>query len=307
MFESVIETSPLVSVIMNCYNGEKYLREAIDSVLSQTYTNWEVIFWDNQSTDSTATIVKSYSDKRIKYFYAPKHSGLYAARNCAIEKVNGEYIAFLDSDDIWYAEKLEEQLKLFVDNEVGFVCSNYNILNSQSNQIRKAFTKPIPCGYVFRLLAQDYRVGLLTLIIKKSAFDSLKEKFNSKFDIIGDYDAVFRLAMNFKMNASQEILAIYRAHAKNYSNDRKLFFHELKFWLKFYEKKIIDYDKKSFEILKNNYQSRLFKYYYSMNKRKEIIKLLSEFNLKLKVFSIILLLIPYRIIIISLNIKKILN
>ena len=76
---------PLVSVIMNCFNGEKYLREAIDSVQAQTYENWELIFWDNQSTDVSAGIVKSFDDPRIYYFYAPKHTHLYEARNYAIE------------------------------------------------------------------------------------------------------------------------------------------------------------------------------------------------------------------------------
>ena len=69
--ESKLETLPLMSILMNCFNGEKYLREAIDSVTEQTYTNWELIFWDNQSTDNSASIVKSYNDPRIKYYYAP--------------------------------------------------------------------------------------------------------------------------------------------------------------------------------------------------------------------------------------------
>ena len=67
-------SKPLVSILMNCYNGEKFLREAIESVLAQTYNNWELIFWDNQSTDRSAEIFKSYFDKRLKYFYALKHT-----------------------------------------------------------------------------------------------------------------------------------------------------------------------------------------------------------------------------------------
>ena len=97
-----MKNKPLVSVIMNCYNSDTYLGEAIDSVISQTYKNWEIIFWDNQSTDKSAEIVKSYDDERIKYFYAPSFTSLYEARNYAIEKANGEYIAFLDCDDKWY-------------------------------------------------------------------------------------------------------------------------------------------------------------------------------------------------------------
>ena len=83
-------SNPLISVIINCYNGEKYLREAIDSVINQTYQNWEIIFWDNQSTDSSKQIVTSYKDNRIHYFCAPTHTSLGEARNLAVEKANGE-------------------------------------------------------------------------------------------------------------------------------------------------------------------------------------------------------------------------
>ncbi len=78
---------PLISVIMNCYNGEKFLREALDSVLTQTYTNWELIFWDNQSTDKSKDILLSYNDSRLKYFYATQHTNLGKARNLAMKKL----------------------------------------------------------------------------------------------------------------------------------------------------------------------------------------------------------------------------
>ena len=80
---------PLVSVIMNCYNGQIYLAEAVKSVLSQTYENFEVIFWDNQSKDKSAIIYKSIKDIRLKYYYANKHTSLYKARNLAIQKAKG--------------------------------------------------------------------------------------------------------------------------------------------------------------------------------------------------------------------------
>ena len=115
---------PLISIIMNCYNGEKYLSESIKSVLSQTYENWELIFWDNQSTDSSAEIFKSYRDKRFRYFYANGHTSLYKARNLAIEKSKGDFIAFLDTDDLWSKEKLKLQMFYFNNPEVGVVFSN---------------------------------------------------------------------------------------------------------------------------------------------------------------------------------------
>ena len=111
---------PLVSVIMNCFNGERYLRDSIDSVISQTYKNWEIIFWDNQSNDKSAKIFKNYKDDRLKYYCAPSHiEVLYRARNYALKKAKGEFIAFLDVDDWWLPEKLEKQIPLFDDPKVG--------------------------------------------------------------------------------------------------------------------------------------------------------------------------------------------
>ena len=101
--------SPLVSIIVNCYNGDKYLSEALDSILDQTYQNWELIFWDNRSEDKSAEIFKRNKDKRFKYYYANEHTSLYKARNLAIEKSNGDFIAFLDTDDLWDKNKLQLQ------------------------------------------------------------------------------------------------------------------------------------------------------------------------------------------------------
>ena len=92
---------PLVSIIMNCFNGEEFLCEAIDSVYAQSYTNWEIIFWDNASTDQTASIAKSY-DKKLKYFRTSKTTSLGEARVAATKKARGKYLAFLDVDDKKY-------------------------------------------------------------------------------------------------------------------------------------------------------------------------------------------------------------
>ena len=92
--DNQFNNQPLVSVIMNCFNGELFLKESIQSVINQTYQNWELVFWDNRSKDKSAEIFKSYKDKRLKYFYAAEHTSLYEARNLAIKKSSGEFIAF---------------------------------------------------------------------------------------------------------------------------------------------------------------------------------------------------------------------
>ena len=101
---------PLVSIIMNCYNSSLYLKEALDSVLNQTYNNWEIIFWDNQSSDKSAIIFKEYVDSRFKYFYAPTHTNLGEARKLAVQNSKGSWIAFLDCDDYWLLTKLAQHI-----------------------------------------------------------------------------------------------------------------------------------------------------------------------------------------------------
>ena len=87
---------------MNCFNGENFLYEAVQSIIDQKYKNWELIFWDNQSTDNSAKIIKGFNDNRIKYFYAKRFTDLGGARANACKYVNGDYLAILDTDDIWY-------------------------------------------------------------------------------------------------------------------------------------------------------------------------------------------------------------
>ena len=114
----------LVSIILNCYNGEKFLAEALLSLKNQTYKNWELIFWDNRSTDSSKEIVFSFKFKNLRYFLSKKHTTLYEARNLAIKKVKGKFICFIDADDLWEKDKIKNQLKLFKDKETAVVYGN---------------------------------------------------------------------------------------------------------------------------------------------------------------------------------------
>ena len=213
---SMIE-SPNVSIIMNCYNGEKYLREALESVLAQTYQNWELIFWDNQSNDQSKEIFKSYDDKRLKYFYASKHSRLYEARNYAIQKASGEFFAFLDVDDWWTHEKLKKQIKLFEDSDVGLVYGNYWFENERKDTRIILYKKRLPSGRILNDLLKHYVVGLLTIVIRRQAFENLAYPFNSKYHIIGDFDLVIRTALSWKIECIQEPCALYRRHGNNES------------------------------------------------------------------------------------------
>jgi glycosyltransferase involved in cell wall biosynthesis len=207
----------LVSVIMNCFNGENYLREAIDSVLAQTYQNLEIVFWDNQSSDRSAEIFKSYTDPRLKYFYAPKHTWLYEARNYAIAQARGEFIAFLDVDDWWHPDKLEQQIPLFRDAEVGFVCANFWVRNEVTNKEWKWLKRQAHTGWVLDELLKFYYVGMLTLVVRRSALNSLDYVCNPQYHIIGDFDLVIRLAIRWKMDCVHDPVARYRLHESNES------------------------------------------------------------------------------------------
>lgn len=213
---------PLVSVIMNCYNGERYLREAVDSVLNQTYRNFEIIFWDNQSTDNTQDIIYSYSDDRIKYIYAPTHTLLYEARNYAFEHTNGEFIAFLDVDDYWMPDKLEKQLALFNSPSVGLVAGNYIILSERKNKQWKAISHDAPSGKVLNDILKNYYIGLVTLIVRRSVMKSLDYPCDPRYHVIGDFDLVARLLTKSELGFIQDPIAYYRAHDNNESSKNRL-------------------------------------------------------------------------------------
>ena len=206
---------PLVSIIMNCYEGEKYLRESIDSVLSQTYKNWELIFWDNRSKDKSAKIFKSYNDRRFKYYLAPEHTILYKARNHAIKKSSGEFIAFLDTDDFWESDKLKLQIPLFDDSKVGVVYGNHFIVNEKLNTKNIFLKKKKPRGFILDDLLKNYCTSLVTLVIRKNFLDSYRTYFDDTFHIMGDFDLMIRMSSEYKFACVEKPIATFRAHEKN--------------------------------------------------------------------------------------------
>ena len=120
--------SDLVSIIMPSYNTAKYILESIESVLKQTYTNWELIIVDDCSTDNTDEVIATFlCDDRIRYIKNEKNSGAAVSRNRALAEAKGKYIAFLDSDDLWEPEKLEKQLSFMTENGYKFTYTDYRI------------------------------------------------------------------------------------------------------------------------------------------------------------------------------------
>ena len=223
--------NPLVSIIINCLNGERYLRECLDSIINQSYINWEIIFWDNGSSDRSSKIFKSYNDKRFNYFYSNDNDTLYEARNKAISKAKGKYISFLDVDDTWSNDKLMQQVK-FLENNKNYqiVYSNYYILNELKKKKNICFKYSLPSGDITSKLLKNYSIGILTVLALKEVF--MKDKFDKKYNIIGDFDFFINASRLYKIGALQSPLAYYRVHSSNYSTTHiSKHVEELNFWL----------------------------------------------------------------------------
>ena len=215
---------PLVSVIINCYNGEQYLREAIDSVIAQTYNNWEIVFWDNQSTDSTREIVDSYDDSRIHYFYASKHTSLGEARNLAVEKANGEYINFLDADDVWSNDKLEKQITLIVPGKIEVVYTGYDIIadkEAKHSALYAAFMYNKDRKMKSILTIDDFLLNGYTIVFSSVLFNKRiyigVGGINPKFEQNEDFDIILKFATKTDIGYVDGALTKYRIHGTNNS------------------------------------------------------------------------------------------
>ncbi len=220
------EQEPLISVVINCYNGEKYLREAVDSVISQTYENWEIIFWDNQSTDASAEIVKSYQDNRIYYFYADEHVNLGHARNLAFEQTKGEWVGFLDVDDFWFPEKLSSQMKNMSHetSELGMIYCRCEYFCDKS-VVKKQFKggrKVIPSCLRLpqeSLVAELYKGNFIpatTVLFNKDALH-LIGGIPLSYTYSPDYYMTLRIASKYAARAVDKVLCAYRLHDSNMS------------------------------------------------------------------------------------------
>ena len=209
---------PLISVIMNCYNGEGFLKEAIESLLQQTYTNWELVFWDNASTDQSKNILFSYSDKRIKYCCAASHTGLGKARVEALKKAEGVYVTILDVDDIWLKDKLSFQVDKMLSfssstKEVGLIYGRCECFFEASTLME---TKTLPLeGDIFdQLLSGKTTIPLPTLFFPKKAYDKVGG-FNATYDYCNDLDLLLKITLKYDALFIDEVIAKYRMHNKS--------------------------------------------------------------------------------------------
>lgn len=205
----------LISIIMPSYNTAAFIADSIKSVLKQTYTNWELIIVDDCSTDNTDEVVSSFDDSRIKFFKNDKNSGAAASRNKALKEASGDYVAFLDSDDLWLPSKLEKQLTFMKNNMFYFSYTCYERMDENGNKLNilcsgpKIITKRKMYHYCYP--------GCLTVMYKRNELKDLQIVDIKKNNDYAIWLIVSKLYNCYLLN---ENLAIYRVRKRSVSHDR---------------------------------------------------------------------------------------
>ena len=255
-----MNNKPIISIIMNCYNGEAYLNEAINSITKQTFENWELIFFDNNSIDKSEKIAKSFKDSRIKYFKSDRLLNLYDARNLAVKKTNGDYISFLDTDDMWTKDKLEKQINFIKKNSnYKILYSNYYVLKNNEKQIM--YKNELPSGFITQKLLDFYGIGINTVFVAKSIFEQYN--FKKDLNIIGDFDFFIQTSKKFQIGYISDPLTFYRIHENSFTKKNyKMYINELSNWIRENEK----------TLLKNNYSLKKQKFYVIKLKIKSFLE-----------------------------------
>ena len=296
-----------VSVLMNCFNGSKYLADALNSVLKQSYKNWEIIFWDNNSQDNSSDIVNAINDNRIKYFKSKITTDLGYARANAFKYVSGDILTFLDVDDIWFKNKLRLNVDAFKKNKkLSLVYSNTIFFNSKIRKI--LYTKKMPKGMITDQLLSRYFLSLETVALKTASIKNLNYAFDKDFSHISDFDLITRVSTTGEAEYIDKELTGWRIHENNESFiNNHLFLDERIRWYEKNQKNIIfnknldalnefnlnnisdNLIKKNFEInLKLFNQLRNHKFINRKNKLKLIISSFPVSNILfqfLKIFS----------------------
>ena len=228
-----MDKRPLVSILMNCFNGELYLEEALISVIKQSYSNWELIFWDNKSTDRSLKIISKYNDKRIKIFTSSEHTNLGEARKKALNNAKGDYLAFLDVDDIWYEDKLASQIKLFDEANVGITFTNsvYFSYKRKKNLYKSKNNFTLNTSQ----LITNYFLSLQSIIIDLKKLRNLDYDFDAQYSHISDFDLIVRLSTISKIKYLNKVLSGWRIHRNNESFKNNYLFNKEKLeWCNFH-------------------------------------------------------------------------
>lgn len=211
--------APLISILVNCYNSEKYLNDCLLSIVNQTYENIEIIIWDNCSKDSTALICKNFDDKRIKYFLSKQHENLVNSRIAAWKKIKGDFVAIMDSDDLSYKDRLQTQLKTIQRNSnIAVVGGGVEYINNNGKTL--SYKKyPNSKKKLGRIINYKFPMNNATLFFDKKKVDELGG-YSKQYEFINDFELVYRLSKKYDLVNSDEIVSKNRLHYERLSNKR---------------------------------------------------------------------------------------
>lgn len=206
----------LVSIVMPTYNCMNYIGETVETVLEQTYQNWELLIVDDRSTDNTKKVVDKFStqDNRIRYIELEKNSGVAGARNRGIEEARGNYIAFLDSDDLWKKDKLEKQVRFMQEHQYAFTFTSYDLIDEAGNKLNKCVEVPEKIDYDTLL----YNTPIFTCTVmydKKQMGDVRMPQLANGEDVATWLRMLKKVPYAYGI---QECLVSYRKRAKSLSS-----------------------------------------------------------------------------------------
>ena len=215
-----------VSVVVTSYNSLPYLPETINSVLQQTFTDFELIIVDDGSTDQTVDTIKEYDDNRIK-LVAQENQGVSVARNFGIDHAIGEYVAFLDGDDVWEISKLAKQVELMDSNpDIGLVHTWLALINEKS-ELTGRIMKPYQEGHVWKDIIENNMVACSSTLIRSSCFE-VAGVFDSSLLVAEDWDLWIRLSANYPFAIIKEPLVKYRNHGTSKSKNYPAMVHDFR-------------------------------------------------------------------------------
>jgi glycosyltransferase involved in cell wall biosynthesis len=268
---------PLVSILMNCYNGEKYLAEAIDSVCSQTYPNWEIVFIDNHSEDNTEEIVRQY-DKKIKYYKTKEHLELGEARAFGLELCNGDFVAFLDTDDCYLPNKLERQIKQMLGNSDYQMSYTGGFFIDENGNITKQFTPEYYSGDIFSQQLKRYEINMQSVMLRNNK----TIKFDRNLEFSPDYNLFMKICSKQKVGVIKQPLVRYRK-LKNSLTDKKIsrWAFEMQYTLdKIFTKNpaLKQKNKKYYKLAYAKVAYYYARYFIQIGKKPSAIKVLSKYK-----------------------------
>lgn len=206
--------TPRVSVVMAAKNYGRFLAEAVESVIAQTFTDWELLIIDDGSSDDTECVAARFGDPRIRYVKSDR-LGQSRAKNLGIDLARGEFIAFLDADDAWLPAKLEKQLKLFAEG-IGVVFSRRLLMDESSRPLPANTQAAFPSGRVLPQMFSQNFVCFSSAMVHKEVFSSVG-RFDPQWDLAIDYDLWLRVARHYTFEFVDEVLVKYRTGHGNLS------------------------------------------------------------------------------------------